>query len=52
MPFAWHETGDVEKLDAVVLEPKTMETVIALMASVLTAVVRGAAHAEEAADGR
>lgn len=52
VPFAWPERGDGEELDAVVLAPETMETVIALMARVLIAVVRGAAPAAEDADER
>ena len=53
LPFEWHHPGDVKKrVDEVALETKTIETVVALMASTLIAVVRGADHTEEVGDER
>ena len=53
LPFEWHHPGDVKKrVDEVALETKTIETVVALMASALIAVVRGADHTEEVGDER
>ena len=52
LPFEWHQPGDVKKVDDVALETKTIETVVALMASALIAVVRGADQTGEVADER
>jgi len=52
LPFEWHQPGDVKKVDDVALETQTIETVVALMASALIAVVRSADHTEEVADER
>jgi hypothetical protein len=50
--FEWQEPGDAETPVQVVLEVETTETVIALMASALAAVVLAATQVEEAADER
>ena len=52
MSFEWREAGEGEAREAVVLEPATLETVIAVMASALSAVVRGAEPTTETADER
>ena len=52
MAFQWHEAVDGEELAAVVLEPATLATVIAMMASALIVVVRGAEPTTETADDR
>ena len=52
LPFEWHHPSDVKKVDEVALETKTIETVVALMASAMIAVVRGADHTEEVGDER
>lgn len=52
LPFEWYQPRDVEEVDEVALETNTIERVIALMASALIAVVRGAEHTEEIADER
>ena len=50
LPFEWHRPGHVKEVDEVVLETKTITTVITQMATALIAVVRGAASVEEVAD--
>lgn len=50
LPFEWHQRRHEIPMVEIVLEPTTIETVIALMATALIVVVRGAAHVEEAAD--
>ena len=52
LPFEWHHPGDVKQVDEVALTPKTIETVVALMARAMIAVVRGAEHIEEVGDER
>jgi hypothetical protein len=52
LPFEWHHPNDVNNVDEVALEIKTIETVVALMASAMIAVVRGADHTEEVGDER
>ncbi len=52
LPFEWHHPGDAKKVDEVALETQTIETVVALMASAMSAVVRGADHTEEVDDER
>ena len=52
LPFEWHQSSDVKEVHEVVLETTTIETVVALMARGMTAVVRGAEHTEEGADER
>lgn len=53
LPFEWHDPSDVKKrADEVALTTTTIETVVALMASALIAVVRGADHTEEVGDER
>ena len=52
LPFEWHQPGHIKKVDEVVFETQTIERVVALMASALIAVVRGADDTEEAADER
>ena len=52
LPFEWHHPGDVKKVHEVGLETTTIETVVALMASAMIAVVRGADHTEEVGDER
>lgn len=51
LPFEWHHPGEVKKVDEVALETNMIETVVALMASAMIAVVR-ADHTEEVADER
>ena len=50
LPFEWHRPRHEVPAVEIVLEPTTIETVIALMASALIVVVRGAAYLPEAAD--
>jgi hypothetical protein len=50
LPFEWHQPRHEVPAAETVLEPTTIETVIALMATALNVVVRGAAHLPEAAD--
>ena len=53
LPFDWHRPSEVKKrADEVALTTTTVETVVALMASALIAVVRGADRAEEVGDER
>ena len=52
LPFEWHQPRDVKEGDEIALETETIERVIALMASALIAVVRGAEHTEAIADER
>ena len=52
LPFEWHQPGDVKEVDAVVLTTKTIETLVALMASAMIALVRDTAHTEEVTDER
>jgi hypothetical protein len=52
LPFEWHHPGEVKKADEVALETTTIETIVALMASALIAVVRGAKQTEEVGDER
>jgi len=52
LPFEWHQPADVQEGSDVALEPKTIETVVGLMASTMIAVVRGAGHTEETPDER
>lgn len=53
LPFEWHHPSEVKKrVDEVALTTTTIETVVALMASALIAVVRGAGHTEEVGDER
>ena len=52
LPFEWHQPSDLKRVDEVTLTTQTMGTVVALMASALLAVVRGADHPEEAGDER
>jgi len=53
LPFEWHHPDDVKnRVDEVALQTTTIEIVVALMASALIAVVRGADHTEEAGDER
>ena len=49
-PFEWHQRRDEVPRVEVVLEPKTITTVITRMATALIAVVRGAASVEEVGD--
>lgn len=51
LPFEWYPSG-VKSEDEVALEPQTIEAVVALMASALIAVVRGADRTEEVGDER
>ena len=53
LPFEWHHPGDVKKkVGEVALTTNTMETVVALMASAMIAVVRGAEQTTEVGDER
>ena len=52
LPFEWHQPGDVKKGDEVALQPTTIETVVALMARAIIAVVRGADPIAEVGDER
>jgi hypothetical protein len=53
LPFEWHQPSDVKKkVDEVALETNAIETIVALMARALIAVVRGADHTEEVGDER
>jgi len=53
LPFEWHDPSDVQRReDEVALMTTTIETVVALMASALIAVVRGADHLKEVDDER
>lgn len=53
LPFEWHDPNDVKNsVDEVALTTTTIATVVALMASALIAVVRGADHTEEVGDDR
>jgi hypothetical protein len=52
LPFEWHQPSDLKRVDEVTLTTQTMGAVVALMASALVAVVRGADHTEEAGDER
>jgi hypothetical protein len=53
LPFEWDDPRDVEqRADDLALTTTTIETVVALMASELIAVVRGADHTEEVGDER
>jgi hypothetical protein len=53
LPFEWHHPDDVKnRVDEAALQTTTIEIVVALMASALIAVVRGADHTEEAGDER
>ena len=48
LPFEWHPSSDAKtKVDEVALTTTAIETVVALMARALIAVVRGADHPEE-----
>jgi hypothetical protein len=49
LPFEWYQRTEAHEV-GVVLEATTIETVITLMAQALIAVVRSAAHVEEAVD--
>jgi len=50
--FEWHQRRLEAPPVEIVLEPRTIEAVIALMATALIVVVRSAAHVEEATDER
>ena len=50
LPFEWHQRRHEVPAVEIVLEPTTIETVIALMATALIDVVRAAADLPEAAD--
>lgn len=50
LPFAWHQRSNEVPTVKIVLDPTTVERVVALMATALVVVVRGAAHVEEVAD--
>jgi hypothetical protein len=50
LPFEWHQRRHDVPTVEIVLEPTTIETVIALMATALIVVVRAAPPVEEAAD--
>ena len=53
LPFEWHHPSDVKKrADEVALTITTIETVVALMASAMIAVVRRADHTQEVGDER
>lgn len=52
LPFEWSRPNEIKKGDEVALKPTTVETVVALMARALIAVVRGADHTEEVGDER
>ena len=52
LPFEWHHPSDVKKVDEVALKTTTTETVVALMASAMIAVVRGAEQTKEVGDER
>jgi hypothetical protein len=52
LPFEWHHPSHVKKVNEVALKTTTIETVVALMASAMIAVVRGAEHTEEVRDER
>lgn len=53
LPFEWYPPSDAKtKVDEVTLTTQTIATVVALMASALVAVVRGADHTEEVGDER
>jgi hypothetical protein len=52
VPFEWQQPGDADMPSQVVLDVETTTTVIALMASAVVAVVRGATQVEETADER
>ena len=49
-PFEWHQRRDDVPSVEVVLDPKPLTSVIALMATALIAVVRGETSVEEAGD--
>jgi hypothetical protein len=49
LPFEWHQRRHEVPTVEIGLAPPTIETVIALMATALIVVVRGAAHVEEEA---
>ena len=50
LAFEWHQRPQEVPAVEIVLELTRIETVIALMATALIVVVRGAAHLPEAAD--
>ena len=52
LPFEWPHPGDLKKGDAIALPPTTIETVVALMARAMIAVVRGADPIAEVGDER
>ena len=53
LPFEWHHASDVKnRANEVALTTTAIETVIALMASALIAVVRGADHTKEVGNER
>ncbi len=49
LPFEWHQRPEVPTVE-IVLEPTTIENVLALMATALIVVVRGAADVPEVTD--
>ena len=52
LPFEWPHPNEVKKGDKVALQPTTIETVVALMARAMIAVVRGADPIAEVSDER
>ncbi len=52
LPFEWPHPGDLKKGDEIALPPTTIETVVALMARAMIAVVRGADPIAEVGDER
>ena len=52
LPFEWPHPGDLKKGDEIALQPTTIETVVALMARAMIAVVRGADRIAEVGDER
>ena len=52
LPFEWHHPSHVKQVDEVALRTTTIETVVALMASAMIAVVRGTEQTEEVGDER
>ena len=49
-PFEWHRRRHEIPAVEIVLEPPTIDAVVALMATALIVVVRGDAHVQEPAD--
>jgi hypothetical protein len=50
LPFEWHQRSHEVPTAKVVLDPQTVERVMALMATAIIVVVRGVVHVEEVAD--